>query len=480
MKTRIAILLLFLSAWSCGTLTAQVPAEVLLAVTGVTVIDVRNGSRIANAIVLVEAGRITAVGAARGVRIPSGARVVSARGKYVIPGLWDMHTHIQNQRELEVIFPLLVAHGILGIRDAGGLLPREFRELGKRHEYVPQVVACGTAVDGPAPAGAADAAIVDELADKGVDYIKILSMVPRERFLAIMSRAKQRGLHVAGHVPIAVSAGEASDAGLRTMEHLLEILVNISSRESELRAARLAALSGRTEFVDQVLVLAFPTIEPFLSDWSDAKASALFKKFGVNHTWQTPTLELFRVWGAALGDDPEFWKNPDLAFVPKDWRDSWRPERSRFLTAVSPSERPGVILRMKAWHRAQLDLVRRMHATGVGFLAGTDVSQWNFMVPGTSLHDELARLVEAGLTPLESLQTATINPAEYLGITDSAGTVAAGKRADFLVLDADPTESIANTKRISAVVGGGQLLDRNELNRMLDSARQTAGRPTVK
>ncbi len=474
MNRHIAALLLFLSSCSFNTAAQQPSPSVPLAVTGVIVIDVRNGSRTSNATILIEAGRITAVGTTRDVRIPLGSRVFNARGKYVIPGLWDLHTHIQNQRELDVFFPLLVAHGILGVRDTDGLLPREFRELGKRHQYVPHVVACGTAVDGPAPAGVADAAIVDELADKGVDYIKVLSMVPRERFLAIIARAKQRGLHVAGHVPIAVSAAEASDAGLRTMEHLEEILLNVSSRETELRSARLASLSGRTTFVDQVLVMAFPAIEPFLSDWSDAKASALFKKFVANHTWQTPTFELFRVWGAALGDDPSFWNDPNLAFVPKDWRESWRPEHSQFLTGLSRSEVQGLILRIKAWHRSQLDLVRRMHAAGVRFLAGTDVSQWNFMVPGVSLHDELARFVEAGFSPLEALQTATINPAEYLGITDSAGTVAPGKRADFLVLDADPTENIANTKRISAVVVGGRLLDRNKLNRMLDSARERA------
>ncbi len=471
MKLRIALLAVFLIA-GCSRARAQSA----MAVTGATVIDVRDGSRTTNAVIVIEAGRISAVGAARDVRIPSGARVVDARGKYVIPGLWDLHTHIQNQRELDVFFPLLVTHGIVGIRDTDGLLPREFRELGKRHEYVPHFVACGPAVDGPAPAGVADAAIVDELADKGVDYIKVLSMVPRERFLAIVARARQRGLHVAGHVPIAVSAAEASDVGLRTMEHLDEILLNISSRETELRAAGLAALSGRTTFVDQVLIQAFPPIEPFLSTWSDEKASALFSKLVANHTWQTPTLELYRVWGAAQGDDPSFWNDPNLAFMPKAWTDSWRPDRSQFLSGTPRSELPGLILRMKAWYRSQVDVVRHMHAAGVGFLAGTDVSQWNFMVPGVSLHDELARFVEAGLTPLEALQTATINPAKYLGITDDAGTVAPGKRADFLVLDADPTVSIANTQRISAVVLGGRLLDRNELNRMLEDARQRAAK----
>jgi imidazolonepropionase-like amidohydrolase len=129
---------------------------------------------------------------------------------------------------------------------------------------------------------------------------------------------------------------------------------------------------------------------------------------------------------------------------------------------------------MEATHRAKIDLVRRMHDAGVGFLAGTDVSNWNFTVPGASLHSELQWFTEAGLTPLEALQTATLNPAKYLGIENSSGTVEVGKRADLLVLDADPTERIANARRISAVVLSGRLVDRNELDRILDGARKRA------
>ena len=160
--------------------------------------------------------------------------------------------------------------------------------------------------------------------------------------------------------------------------------------------------------------------------------------------------------------------------MPKDWLESWQPDRNQFLAGMPRSELPGASLRFEATHRAHLDLVRRMHAAGVSFLAGTDVSNWNFTVPGVSLHRELVQFVEAGFSPLEALQTATINPAKYLAITDSAGVIAAGKRADLLVLDADPTENIANTKRISVVVLGGSLIDRNELDGMLEGARQRA------
>ena len=251
------------------------------------------------------------------------------------------------------------------------------------------------------------------------------------------------------------------------------ILVNVSSQENELRAKRLAAMSRLPDFVDLVWEQAFPPIGPFLSTWSDAKADALFAKFVKNRTWQTPTLELYRVWTMALFDDPSYWSNPDLALMPADWRDSWRGDRNQFVKGKPAAERSALQLRTKAWYESQLDVARRMHKAGVRFLAGTDVSQWNFMVPGRSLHDELTRLVEAGLTPLEALQTATINPAEYLAMAD-AGFVAPGKRADLLILDADPTVDIANTRGIVGVVLGGQSIQRAELDEMLNAARKRA------
>ena len=312
-KTLISI---FIALIVAGCTRPRTPSA--LVVSGATIIDVRDGSHIKDAAIVIEGERIIAVSAGQDTRIPSQARIIDARGKYVIPGLWDMHTHIYNQRELDTFFPLLVAHGVVGIRDAEGLLPKEFRGLGKQHRYAPHVFACGKYIDGPAPAGAADAAIVDELADKGVDFIKVGSMLSRERFLSIVARAKARGLHVAGHVPIAVSAAEASDVGLRTMEHLWEILLNISSREDQFRSERLQAVTRRLSTAEQELVVAFPETEPLISTWSDEKATALFRKFIANHTRQTPTLVNFAVRGPALNGDASFWNDPNLALMPKD------------------------------------------------------------------------------------------------------------------------------------------------------------------
>jgi hypothetical protein len=468
-RSQLRVILLVVLAAGCG----HPLASSVLAITGATVIDVRDGSRISNAAILVENGSISTIGPAGQTAVPGTARIIDARGKYVIPGLWDMHTHIQNQRELDVFFPLLVANGVVGIRDCNGLFPSEFRTLGGEQRYRPRVFASGAAVDGAAPPGVADAAIVDELADKGVDFVKIFSLVPRERFLAIAKRARDRGLHIAGHIPTAVSAAEASGAGLRTMEHFDEILVNVSSRETELRATRLASIGRFSKFADLVWEQAFPTIEPLLSTWDDGKASALFATFVRNATWQTPTLELYRVWTIAPFDDPAFWDNRDLAFMPIDWRESWRGDHSEFMVGKPPSERRALRRRVQQWYQSQIDVARRMHQAGVKFLAGTDVSNWNFMVPGISLHDELARLVAVGLSPLEALQTATINPATYLGVED-AGVVGIGKRADFLVLDADPTVTIGNTRQIAAVSLGGEIIDRRELDEMLAGARKRA------
>lgn len=452
---------------------ARPPAGSVIAITGGTVIDVRDGSRISNAAILVEDGRITTVAPAEKAAIPSAARVVDVSGKFVIPGLWDVHTHIQNQRELDIFFPLLVAHGVLSIRDCEGLFPSEFRALGEKQRYRPQVFASGRAVEGGASAGTGNAAIVDELADKGVDFIKIFSMVPRDRFLAIAKRARERNIPIAGHIPTAVSAAEASDAGLRTMEHFNEILVNVSNRETELRTERLANMTRFSKFADLVWEQAFPTIEPLVSSWDYRKAAELFEKFKQNGTWHTPTLELYRVWTNAPFDDPVFWDDPDLALMPADWRASWHGDQSEFLVGRPPSEREALRHRVRQWYQAQMDVARRMHQAGVKFLAGTDVSNWNFMVPGISLHDELERLVEAGLSPLEALQTATVNPTTYLGVED-AGTVAAGNRADFVVLDDDPTTHIQNTRRIAAVSVAGQIIDRRELNEIIDGARKRA------
>jgi imidazolonepropionase-like amidohydrolase len=462
-----AVLLVTVAA--CG----KIPTDSPIVLQGVTLIEPRDGAHVSDGVIVIDSGRIVAASAARDISIPRGATKIDLHGKYAIPGLWDMHTHVQNQRELDVFFPLFVAHGVVGIRDMNGMFPREFSEFGAKHPFRPQVVASGPGIDGPAPAGQEEGAIVDELTAKGVDFIKVFSMIPRSRFLAIMAKAKAHGLVVAGHVPTAVSAMEASDAGMRSLEHHNEMLMNVSSRETELRADRLAKLARLPDFVDRVWEQAFPPIEPVVANSREEKARVLFTKFVANRTWQTPTLADWRVWSLAPFDDAGFWSDSSLSLMPEDWRRSWHGDQNKFLTGKLPSERTALQARAKAWFQSHLDMTRRMHDAGVPFLAGTDVAQWNFMVPGLSLHDELALLVQGGLSPLEALQAATSNAATYLNRSD-LGSLKPGSRADIVIVDGDPTADIANSRRISLVVIAGRVLDRRQLDSILAQARESA------
>jgi hypothetical protein len=469
---------------SCGQPELSAPEEAtsdeesLLAVKGPTLIDVRTGSRSENVTILLEAGHIVEIQPSAYDEVPAHAGIIDARGKYVIPGLWDVHTHIQTQDELDLFFPLLVAHGVLGVRDAGGLLPEEFAVGAARHEHAPRVVAAGPLVDGPAPAGEDDAAIVDALVAKGVGYIKVFSQLPRERFIAIAKRAEELGIHVAGHVPVAVNPAEASDAGLRTMEHFLEVHLSVSENEQELRQARLAQLErGFTSLGDSIRALGFPPLEPLLVGWSDDKASVLFRRLAANRTWQVPTLADFRAW--AKSGEPSFWQDERLSLLPESWLASWRTDQHSAFSDMVPAELPAFYAHLESWYQAQLDLTRRMHEAGVGFLAGTDTSAWNFQVPGAAVHDELALFVEAGFTPLEALQTATVNVAAYLEIEGYDGTVSVGQAADFVLLDADPLLDIRNTTQISGIVFNGYYIDADEIDRLLGSGTSPSDRGDI-
>lgn len=388
--------------------------------------------------------------------------MIDAKGKYVIPGLWDMHIHVLSQKEIDLFYPLHIAHGVLGMRNMGGLYPSGFEKGASRHKYVPRVIAAGPWVDGPTPEGEDPAAIVDTVVARGGDLIKILS-VPRDRLKAIAARANDLGTHLAGHTPNDISVGEASDIGLRTLEHYLGVYVSVSEKEEELRAQHIAYLE-REQFLNG---FAFP-LEERIATWSDEKAIKLIKKLVSNNTWITPTHTLWQVY--ARSGSTAFWEDERLNLLPSEWLDSWKPDQHSAFNNIPKEELPGYYDQYNQWYEAYLRFTELFHKHGVKFLAGTDAANWNLQVPGATLHDELAIFVEAGLSPLEALQTATSNVADYLQLEGYDGTVSAGQEADFVILDADPLEDIRNTTKISAVVLDGSFIDQNEINKLLEAA----------
>jgi hypothetical protein len=402
--------------------------------------------------------------------------VVDATGKFLIPGLWDMHAHTITK---ESFFPLYLANGVTGVRDMFNPLAKfdEWRREIKEGKILgPRINASFTIVDGPKPIWplSISAANEDEgrravlsLKGRGADFVKIYSLLPRSAYFAVADEAKKQGMTFAGHVPESVSAGEASDAGQKSIEHLTGVPLAASSREDEIRTKTLAALSRGSSLLIESFFQS--EIEAFAS-YDEQKARILFSRFVKNGTWQTPTLTVLRAFW--YFDDPVFRNDPRLKYIPGYIR---RVLGWDSTNAFSFGQRtPEMIAAGRKLFQRQLDLVRDMRRAGVRFLAGTDTPN-PFVFPGFSLHDELALLVQAGLTPLEALQAATRNPAEYFNQLSSFGTVEQGKWADLVLLEADPLVNITNTKKIAAVVIGGKLIPKPQLEEMLAGAERLAG-----
>ncbi len=464
-KLVLSLLGLVLILLSCKRNAPTVNLEqVDLLVKDPTIIDIRTGSRLSDHSIIIKDGMIESIQKTSVIDIADDIPMIDAKDKYVIPGLWDVHTHVQNQKHIDLFYPLLIAHGVLGIRNCGGLYPSEFEEGASRHKYIPRVIAAGPMADGPTPEGEDPAAIVDTVVARGGDFIKIMSTVPRDRLRAIATRANELGTHIAGHTPIGVSVGEASDIGLRTLEHYLEVYVSVSEKEEELRAQHIALVEKELS----IRTMAFPPLEQRISTWSDEKAMKLIEKLVSNKTWITPTHIDWRAW--AKSGTPAFWEDERLDLLPSKWLDSWKHDRHFGFRNMPKEELPDYYDHLNQWYEAYVQLTKLFYKHGVKFLAGTDAASWNFQVPGATLHDELAIFVEAGLSPLEALQTATSNVADYLQLEGYEGTISAGQEADFVILDADPLEDIHNSTKISAIVLNGSLIDQNQINKLLEAA----------
>ncbi|TVT37392.1 amidohydrolase family protein [Hymenobacter setariae] len=428
-----------------------------LTIIHANIIDVATGQIRPDQTVVVTGKRITKVGPTSGPR-PRRGRVVDASGQYLIPGLWDMHTHVYfdgtASAGTQLILPLLVANGITGIRDMGSQLDSILRAraaVASHRLLGPRMLVSGPMLDGPKSPYKASIAIatpddgrraVTMLKARGVDFIKIQSLVPREAYFAIAQAAKAAGLPFEGHVPDAVRATEAVKAGQRSFEHLIGIFEASSTTEDQYMA-------GAPKLPARLLATYDPTRE-----------TGIIKFLGQHReVWQCPTLFWER--GQWLVDSIAWHQDPDLGYAGASWVTQRWP-KSQLGIARSLDTDPLAVRARFVNH--ELDIVRKLHAAGVGFLAGTDMPAGVDLIPGASLHLELQRFVAAGFTPLEALQTATLNPAKYYHRLQDFGSVQAGRLADLVLLSANPLENIANTRKITGVLTDGQYLSRPDLD----------------
>lgn len=451
-----------------------------LALTHVAVINPSEASPHPDATVLIAKDRIVEVGPSKTVRIPPGVTVVDASGKFLIPALWDMHVHTDNA---ERDFPMFVANGVLGVRNMAGVAKDVFRwraETASGKIVGPQIVAAGPLVDGPEPAHPEHAIPVSNAAEgkqavqslkaMGADFVKVYDGVPRDAYFAIADESKKVGLPFVGHIPGSIRVVEASNAGQHSLEHGAYLAGGSTAEneaiEQETSGPDVMEEAKRTGNFSLIPEDIAKKGNALLDHLSRERLAELYKTFVKNGTYLTPTLVVQRT--RVFVDEISRQPDPRRRYITTAEQEAWKPANDMF----SKYRTPAYIAYQKREYEETLKGIKLAQQLGVQLLAGTDVVA-PYTYPGFSLHDELGLLVEAGLTPLQSLQTATVNPAQFLGIRD-LGTIAPGMKANLILLDANPVEDIANTKKISSVIMAGTLYTRNQLDDLLNTSAKIA------
>jgi hypothetical protein len=459
--TKLPWLLVFIVSLASLAVGQERPAAET-SIRHVTVINVMTGAEMRDQTVRLRGDRIVSIAPTQEAdrTLPG----VDAHGGYLIPGLWDMHVHVHDADEL----PLYVANGVTGIRIMSGErdAARLRSELAKTSPS-PQIYLASAIVDGNPPIWPESIGVkkpadarrtVDEIKGSGADFVKVYSRIPRDAYFAIADEAKQQHIPFEGHVPDSITAQEASQAGQRSIEHLTGIALACSGRQE----AQMADYNRAPYFRDRLVIeaQAYNSID-------QTKCKELFAEFRANETWQVPTLSVLRLWGRL--DDSKFLSDARLGYIDKRFRERW-------MERLQPQ--------LRRWNNSEFHLARQlftmderivgaMFRAGVPLMAGTDAMN-PFCFPGFSLHDELAMMVESGLTPLAALQAATVNPAKFMGRTVDLGTIEAGKIADLVLLNADPLTDIHNTTQIQAVWLEGKYFDKAALAEMLEKAKEGA------
>ena len=448
---------------ACATAPDATRETVDLIISDARVVDLETGLVTARQTVAIRGDDIVAVlPDAEAPRRFSPDQTFDAAGRWVMPGLWDNHVHFGGaglEEENADLMPLYVLNGVTAVRDAAGDLAQtvlDWRAAPPR-EIAPRLFTSGPKIEGIAPVwkgvietgSEADVdAALDRLQALGVDFVKITdNTLKPELFLHAVREAKTRGMKTSGHIPMGITVLEAAEAGLSTIEHLNYLMKAGSREEAAISADYLA---GKYSYAEAMARYA-ETFDP-------AVARRVYRRLAELGVMASPTQHGSST--LAWLDRDDHTDDPELAYIGPGIRGTygWRVERAAQATPAQVEARH----RVEAVTLTTLPLLRE---AGVRILAGTDAGFLNsFNYPGFSLHDELALYVANGLTPRAALAASVINGPALMGVSDRYGAVAAGRAADLIVLDADPLADIAATRRISAVVRGGRLLDRTALD----------------
>ena len=413
------------------------------AFVGVNVLPMDKDAVLADQTVVVSDGKIVSVAPAAKAQVPAGALKVDGKGKFLMPGLGELHAHIPGGKspdaDVERTLFLYVANGVTTIR---GMLgdPRHitYRERVAKGEVIgPMIYTSGPSFNGNSaktPAAAVEMVVAQKQA--GYDLLKIHPGVPRDAFDAMAAKADELKIPFAGHVPEAVGLMRALEAKYRSIDHLDGYV-----------EAMVPNPAGSQTFGVNLVAQA-----------DESRIPALVKATVAAGTWQVPTEILLVNW---LNDEnPESMaKWPEMKYVAPETLAKWVAQKQGFSAKFPQADRQKLLaLRRK--------LIKALHDGGVPFALGSDAPQtWN--VPGFSAHRELGAIVAAGLTPYQALRSGTANVGTYFGTAATTGTVAAGKRADLVLLDANPLTDIGNSSRIAGVMVNGRWLSKADIDKRL-------------
>ena len=385
--------------------------------------------------------------------------VIDGKGKFLIPGLWDMHAHYKwSHVDLD---PLLIANGITGVREMWGNMPNvvDIPKKSQIEEFLsPDIYTSGDLIDGDPPSfpgfggsiviTTPDEAVkaVDKQIEENVDFIKIYSSLSEECFMAIAREAKKRNIPIAGHLPNSVSIYKAIEARMASSEHLYGFLEGCISQNNNENSPG--------------------SIEELLNRFSETRFDSLCSVLANSSMWLCPTLTVNRA--MSYLNDTVFISDNRIAYLPGYVIDIWNQK----LNPYTKSQIDAFAESTRARYLFELSLIGKMNDKGVKFIAGTDFPN-PYVFPGFSVHDELALMVKGGMSALDALKSATLNAALFMNKENDFGSVEVGKLASLVLLNKNPLENIENTKSIEAVILRGKVLDRATLNKMLQNQSNT-------
>ena len=477
MKNFTLIVLTFIFFISCDD--NSIYYEDAYCIENISIIDPNDGLK-ENKTVIIKSNKIHQIFDSSKTKLSKKNIIYNGENKFLIPGLWDAHVHFAFDESLaESMSDLFLAYGVTSVRDTGGEI--DFVNKFKYESVInpdthPRIMVAGPLIDGEYNVydGSSDQypplsiqtisekdllKKVFSLIKKNVDFLKAYEMLTPNQFKTLTHIAKESNLKLTGHVPLSMDVISASNMGLNSMEHFRNFELSVSKKSDELLSARKSLLKNFKKFSGGKLRSSIHSLQRMdaINSIDSVKLNQVINVLVKNQTWQIPTLFLYRTFANKTFKLNSWIENFDS--FPFEVREKWIDKISKIDDKVN-KDRQG----FSDW---ALGIVNLMNRKGVEFMAGTDAPIF-FLIPGLSLHDEIAMLSEGGLSNLEAIKSATYNPSKYFGMENELGSIKVGQIADLLILKKNPLENIRNTKEIETVIKNGNILNRKYLDSLLN------------